>query len=460
MAAQKFRSIFYTQAAMGLEIGKIVGDYEVIGVLGAGGMGSVYKVRNQISDRVDAMKVLLPDLTESPELADRFLNEIKMLASLHHPNIASLHTALRVENQLLMIMELVEGSTLEERLHNGPVALTAAVSYIVQVLSALSYAHARGVIHRDIKPANIAVTYRGDVKLLDFGIARQADRKVTRTGMVLGSLYYMAPEQITGGNADARSDLYSAGVTLYRTMTGRRPIDGESDFDVMQAQVNQEPVPPRALYPAIPQGLSDIVMRSLAKLPDERFQNADDFRHALVPFLSATNSSSVVAAAPPPPGPLTGPAMGSSTRFSSTVLTTLEKNLAQWLGPIAGAVVRKQSRAAANLAELCRVLSEQIPSELDRRLFLRACRKELGSEETGGGTTGASTPVPARRVEFDPSLLERSRKQLAGYIGPLAKVMVERAAKRAASVEEFMTLLSAEIPSASDREKFLASVRG
>jgi serine/threonine-protein kinase len=448
---------------MSLEIGQIVGDYEVIGVIGAGGMGSVYKVRNQISDRVDAMKVLLPDLTESPESAERFLNEIKVLASLHHLNIASLHTALRVDNQLLMIMELVEGATLEERLHSGPVALTAAVSYMTQVLSALSYAHARGVVHRDIKPANIVVTYRGDVKLLDFGIARQGDRKVTRTGMVLGSLYYMSPEQISGGHADARSDLYSVGVTLYRTITGRRPIDGESDFDVMQAQVNQEPVPPRALHPAIPRELSDIVMRSLSKLPEERFQSADDFRLALAPFLAATGSSSAAPPAPPSAPTLTGPAVGSSTRFNSNVLTTLEKNLAQWLGPIAGAVVRKQSRAAANLAELCRVLAGQIPSETDRRLFLRACRKQLGpesGEDTQSATADAATPVPARRVEFAPALIESSKKQLASYIGPLAKVMVERAAKKAASVDEFLTLLSSEIPSASDRQKFLASLRG
>ncbi len=137
---------------MSLDIGNRIGDYEIVAALGAGGMGKVFKVRNVISDRIEAMKVLLPDLEQQPELADRFMREIKVQASLQHPNIAALHTALRVDNQLLMLMELVEGITLDQRLQQGPVPLRNAVDYIGQVLGALGYAHQHGVIHRDIKP--------------------------------------------------------------------------------------------------------------------------------------------------------------------------------------------------------------------------------------------------------------------------------------------------------------------
>src|SRR6185369_4841116 len=138
-----------------------------------------------------------PDLVTEPELADRFLREIKVQASLEHPNIASLHTAVRVENQLLMLMEFVEGETLEQRLKHGPLPTAEAVDYIRQVLAALDYAHARGVIHRDIKPANMMLTPGGIVKLMDFGIARSsADHKLTQTRTTVGSLYYMSPEQI------------------------------------------------------------------------------------------------------------------------------------------------------------------------------------------------------------------------------------------------------------------------
>src|SRR5580692_5130580 len=136
---------------MNLQIGSTIGDYQIVGILGAGGMGKVYKVRNVISDRLEAMKVLLPDLVAQPELADRFLREIKVQASLEHPNIASLHTAVRVENQLLMLMEFVDGVTLEQRLKDGPLSVSQAVDYISQALSALEFAHQHGVVHRDIK---------------------------------------------------------------------------------------------------------------------------------------------------------------------------------------------------------------------------------------------------------------------------------------------------------------------
>ncbi len=268
---------------MNLEIGSIVGDYQVAGILGAGGMGQVYKVRNVISDRVEAMKVLLPDLVNQPDLADRFLREIKVQASLEHPNIASLHTAVRVDNQLLMLMEFVEGVTLDQKLKDGPLPAAEAVDYVMQVLSALEYAHARGVVHRDIKPANMMLTPGGVVKLMDFGIARSsADHKLTQTGTTVGSLYYMSPEQIQGVTApDARSDLYSVGVSLYELVTGRRPFDGDSQFAIMSAHLAGTPVPPVTVDPRLPQLLNDVILMSVAKEASARFQTAKALRNAL-----------------------------------------------------------------------------------------------------------------------------------------------------------------------------------
>ena len=168
---------------MDYEIGSRAGDYKILDVLGAGGMGKVYKVQNVISDRIEAMKVLLPNLEGDPELADRFIREIKVQASLDHPNIAALHTALRLDNQLMMLMEFVEGVTLEHMLKSGPIPIAQAVNYVAQVLSALSYAHSHGVVHRDIKPANMILTPKGTIKLMDFGITRgryrsQAEKQV------------------------------------------------------------------------------------------------------------------------------------------------------------------------------------------------------------------------------------------------------------------------------------------
>jgi len=268
---------------MSFEVGSRIGDYEIVSILGAGGMGKVFKVRNVISDRIEAMKVLLPDLEHEPELADRFMREIKVQASLQHPNIAALHTALRVENQLLMLMELVEGVTLEQRLHQGPIPLANGVDYICQVLNALGYAHQHGVIHRDIKPANMMLTPNGMVKLMDFGIAKAAaDRKLTMTGTTMGSLYYMSPEQIKGmATLDARSDLYSVGVSLYEVVTGKKPFDGDSQFAIMAAHLEKEPVPPITLDTKLPQALNDVILMAIAKDANQRFQSAQAFASAL-----------------------------------------------------------------------------------------------------------------------------------------------------------------------------------
>ena len=267
---------------MSEETSRRIGDYEILEVLGRGGMGKVFKVRNVISDRIEAMKILLPDLAGQQELADRFQREIKLLASLNHPNIASLQTALTLNNQLVMVMEFVEGMTLSDRLEQGSIAATDAVKYTEQVLGALSYAHRRNIIHRDIKPANMMLTPDGVVKLMDFGIARSAsDRGLTATGTTLGSLFYMSPEQVKGETTDARSDLYSLGISLYEMVTGQCPFRADSDYSIMAAQIQQLPKPPIELRPDLPAALNEIILTAIEKEPARRFQVADAFRNAL-----------------------------------------------------------------------------------------------------------------------------------------------------------------------------------
>lgn len=248
---------------MDLQIGSTVGDYQVAGILGAGAMGKVYKVRNVISGRVEAMKVLISDPATEPDLADRVLREIKVQASLEHPNIASLNTAVRMENQLLILMEFVEGVTLEQKLKDGPLPVAEAVDYIMQVLSALDYAHAQGVIHRDIKPANMMLTPAGMVKLMDFGIAKAA----------------------AGATPDARADIYSVGVSLYELATGKRPA------------------PPISPDSKLPQLLNEVILMSVAKDPDARFQTAAAFRNAL---------GNVAPASKPAPARPLGPAVAAA----------------------------------------------------------------------------------------------------------------------------------------------------
>jgi serine/threonine protein kinase len=261
---------------------KRIGDYEILRELGHGGMGQVFLVRNVVSDRTEAMKVLLPSLAGSGEFVARFMREIKVLASLDHPNIAALRTAFTANDQFVMIMEYVEGTTLAHRLENGPFATADALNYIDQVLGALSYAHGKHVIHRDIKPGNMMLTPQGVVKLMDFGLARSADEiGLTITGTTLGSLDYASPEQVQSQPTDERSDLYSVGVSLYQMVTGQRMFSVTSSFSLMEAQIKETPRAPIAVVPTVPKVLSDVIMMSISKDPAQRFQSADAFRNAL-----------------------------------------------------------------------------------------------------------------------------------------------------------------------------------
>jgi serine/threonine protein kinase len=289
---------------MTLPNGAIVGDYEIVGVLGQGGMGAVYKVRNVISDRVEAMKVLLPNLVAEPGLADRFLREIKLLGKLDHPNITGLRTAFRANDQLWMVMELVDGSTLEQVLRERRPTIEESIRYTRQALEALAYAHEMGVVHRDLKPANMILTAKGQVKLTDFGIAREdGDSRLTKTGTALGSLAYMSPEQIQRGNVDGRSDLYSLGITFYELLTGQLPFNAESEFAIMSAHVMHAPRPPVELNPAIPAHLSAVILRSLSKGPAQRFQTAREFHDALEFAPAVTRISTPVEVPALPAGP-------------------------------------------------------------------------------------------------------------------------------------------------------------
>ena len=351
---------------MPLNIGDTLGDYRILELLGVGGMGSVYRVQNVITDREEAMKVLLPDLRSAPDLAERFGREIKIHASLEHPCIASLRTALRLDNQLLMVMELVNGITLEKRLRQSPVEVWQGIDWVMEVLSALSYAHMRGVIHRDIKPANIMITPAGTVKLTDFGIASMtAEKRLTQTGMAIGSLYYMSPEQIQAGEPDARSDLYSLGVTFYEMLSGRRAFEGKSEYELMRAQLEQQPTPLSSLNPGLPDSVVAAVGRSMAKKPEDRFQTAQEFKIALErakQLISLPGQSGSVPR-------LETPTPGTAT-LDPVRIKRMRKELAQYVGPIARILVDRAAKKAVSLQQLYEMLAAEIPKSEDRQSFL------------------------------------------------------------------------------------------
>jgi serine/threonine protein kinase len=281
--------------------GTTVGNYRILRELGAGGMGAVYEAVDLVLERPVALKMLRPEIAAQPELIERFRAEAVTLAKLNHPCIATLFSFFHERGQYCMVMELVRGRSLEALLkESGPLPPHVAAGLLHQTLDGMAHAHAMGVLHRDIKPANIMVTPDGTVKVTDFGIARiLGASRMTREGRIIGTLEYIAPERIRGDEADVRSDLYSAGVVLYEMLAGRPPFASDTDFDLMQAHLSQQPPPMSGLGVACPPELEAIVGKALAKQPAARFQSAQEFRDVLV--ISAPTLKPTRLAATPPP---------------------------------------------------------------------------------------------------------------------------------------------------------------
>lgn len=292
---------------MGFQIGEQIGDYSIVEAVGAGGAGQVFKVEHRITGRVEAMKVLLQGRMQSASPAERFQREIKLQASLNHPNIASVHNAFWVRDELVMVMELVEGASLDAVIAEGPLSPRQTLRIGRQALMALEYAHERGITHRDIKPENIMVDSAGVVKLMDFGLAKDIhDQRLTQTGAVVGSLFYISPEQAQGlDEVDHRSDIYSLGAVLYQTVTGKKPFARTSSFALLQAAVREDPEPPINLCPEMSVGLNNAILRAMAKDPGERFQTAHEFRAALesIEHDPARSSTEIRLPKPAPPPP-------------------------------------------------------------------------------------------------------------------------------------------------------------
>ena len=391
--------------------GDRIGDYEVLAPLGAGGMGSVYKVRHAISQRVEALKVILPNGSHTPETAERFLREIRVQASLEHPHIASLHNAFRINDELVMVMEFVEGVSLRDKLRSPGITLGQALEYASQVLAALEYAHGHGVIHRDIKPSNVMIASHGVVKLLDFGLATSSiaggaagdatdddatELTLTQPGTLLGSPFYISPEQARGERADARSDIYSTGAMLYEMVAGRPPFEGAGGagaYAIIAAHLHQTPRSPCELNPQAPQELARIVLKALAKSPADRFSNAQDFLAALkcirVDAVRFHENATVA---------VTGTLAVEAPAPSDADLERASKDLATYIGPIAHILVRRAAPESRTLGELYQTLAQEISSLTKREQFLASMPRATLSRSANANHSGGGTPSAGSRT--------------------------------------------------------------
>ncbi len=296
---------------MALSAGLKLGPYQILAPLGAGGMGEVYRALDPRLDREVAIKVVRAERLADPDRRARFVREARAASTLNHPNIVTIHEIESDGDIDFIVMELVQGRTLDALIPKGGMRLGEAVRIAIPIADALATAHARGIAHRDLKPANIMVAPDGGVKVLDFGLARllpSRDSDETRTrrqrddaseaGTVAGTPAYMSPEQASGGAVDARSDIFSFGSVLYEMVTGRRPFVGASSAEVVAGLLKEQPKAPSEVVREVPKELERIILRCLRKDPSRRFQNMGDVRVELEEVKEESDSQAVVLTDP------------------------------------------------------------------------------------------------------------------------------------------------------------------
>ncbi|HXQ15613.1 MAG TPA: serine/threonine-protein kinase [Caulobacteraceae bacterium] len=430
------------------ELPAAIGRYRVDKELGRGAMGVVYKGHDPEIDRPVAIKLVRMDLLEGGRREDylaRFRREVQAAARCLHPNIVAIYDFGSHESEPFFVMEFVDAAPLDQSLpKDAGIAAEAAGAIVLQLLDALAGAHALGVTHRDIKPANLLLGADGRIKVMDFGISRISTSHLTQVGAVMGTPRYMSPEQIRGDAVDARSDIFSTGAVLHELLCGRTPFTGPSFEAVLAKLLHDEP----DLAPDLPPALAAVIARAVAKAPEQRFQSATEMAAAVRAALGQ-------GAQPAPAATVVisqAPRADADPRLSDTVLLgAIERRLAQYMGPIAGRMVRLAAREADSAEALCDRLAGGIDKPEERDRFLADVRARL---QQSGDTLGRSSPgVGPTLSEAE---IERVQQDLTYYIGPIAKVLVKRAAASATSTAALREALAQHLEQPSERATFLS----
>ncbi len=402
--------------------GRRFGAYEVLDVLGSGGMGRVYRARNVTLDRIVALKTLAPQFSSDSGFVQRFLKEARSAARLNHPNIVQIYDFGCEEGTYFLAMEYVDGPSLRALLGKARFNERDAVLLVRHAVAALGVAHAQGIVHRDIKPDNLMLTARRDrLKIVDLGIAKRIDedQALTQTGQAVGTPQYISPEQIRGvRDIDARADIYSLGATFFQLVTGHAPYEGTSGAMIMSMHLTHPLPDPRTYVPDLSEGVCRVLRKMMAKDRDERYrdvhaldrdlyklqigetpQPSEPTASAIATFVSEADPTRNAPGAPAPsaargPEPsrgagdsrahasAPGPAAASSAAPAATPLPAfreedlhfVEVELARQIGPLAKVLVKRAAKTAPNLVALGAALADQIPEEEGRRAFRAAVR--------------------------------------------------------------------------------------
>lgn len=477
------------------------GKYAVTGMLGQGAMGVVYKGFDAGIGRAVAIKTIRQGpqaSTDGAVLAERFVNEARAAGRLSHPGIVSVYELGQQGDLAFIAMEYVEGRDLSQVLAASPALPEPFIlKLMVQLLDALDYAHSHGVWHRDIKPANLIVTADGQLKVTDFGIARIESAALTQVTSTIGTPGYMAPEQYVGEKFDHRVDLFAAGVLLYRMLCAKPPFVGTAET-VMFHIMNTAPPPlSELLTPERAAFYQPIIDSALAKNPSRRYASAAVFRAALMhrkgQATSPADEATVIVRPTPPPAPATVAAPGYARTepglprtggssgaglpngWEAEQLAPVQAALSRCMGPLAKVVLRNAAKKCTDLPTLVNLLLRELASEKERSQFLALLHKQeradaggpdsqfpdssfgvnsgFGVSSSFGVHSSFGTNYGSAHVELD-RLIELASQVLVKHLGPIAKIVIRRAASKARTPEQFMDLLMQELPGEAQKAAF------
>ncbi len=436
-----------------------IGRYRIEALLGTGAMGEVYRAHDPAIDRLVAIKVVRPELVAGSggaQLLERFRREARAAGRRFHPNIVAIWDFGDDNGTPFLVMELVEGQSLDQLIKSsGPLAQARSVAIITQVLSALGFAHASGIVHRDIKPSNVMVLAGDQVKVADFGIARLEASEFTIVGDLLGTPAYMAPEQLSGGPIDHRTDLFATGVILFEMLTGVKPFRGKSITEIISFMEKRGPEDIRALNPAVPEAMKRVIGKSVAFDPAQRYADAAAFSRAVAEAMPGVPGEPQLATN-------TAQTASREASFSAELLRETERDLATFIGPMASVAVKRAVRNASDLLGLYELLGRQVADPKDRAEFLARGRQRAAAGL--GRPLPPPAPAPARTIERqsvspaqspNPASIVAIESDLTRYIGPIARILVKRELGKFESLAKLCLVLATHIPDERERRAFL-----
>jgi serine/threonine-protein kinase len=443
-----------------MSIPRSIGRYRIQGLLGAGAMGEVYRAHDPSIDRPVAIKVLRPELitgSGAEQLLARFRREARAAGRRFHPNIVAIWDFGEQDGIPFLVMELIEGKSLDEILKaSGLLAADRSIRIMTQVLNALGFAHESGIIHRDVKPSNIMVLQQDQIKVADFGIARIDASDFTIVGDLLGTPAYMAPEQLSGGPVDHRSDLFATGVILFELLTGVKPFRGKSITEVMSFMERRGPEDLRVLNPALPESLKRVLGKALAFDPSARYGAAAEFSAALQEAISVVVTEKP-RPAPEPPSP-------NEAALEPELLREIEHDLASFLGPLASIAVKRALRQTNDVLDLYELLGKHLNDPRDLNQFLASGRQRAAARLDrlqAAAPTPPASPRQERSAQSvkppNPASIVAIEADLTRYIGPIARILVRKELEKFDSMPKFCLLLAAHIRDEKERKAFLAA---